>query len=147
MLWNDWVTPNMKNSGSPSRQYTKDGHSSGSRGRASVRILHSLHTLLLLAMITCFMSNQICRAGGFFFDSYALVLYRTLLLINTTPLCGYEATRVLNLRAFIIRLIPGSLSPPPPSACQLESLGTRLSPHPTYYTLSRKIIYRYCNVI
>ena len=30
----------------------------------STRDLHSLHTLLLLAMITCFMSNQICRVGG-----------------------------------------------------------------------------------
>ena len=36
-------------------------------------VVHS--TVLLLAMITCFMSNQICRVCGglwFLFDSYAL---------------------------------------------------------------------------
>ena len=48
---------------------------------------------------------------------------------DTTPFCGYGATRVLNWRAFIIRLIPGS---PPPPACRLESLGTRL--HITKHT-------------
>ena len=80
----------------------------------STKDLHSLHTLLLLAMTTCFMFNQICRAGGglqFLFDSYALLLYRTLLFVNTTLLCDYGATRIWNLRAFIIWLIPGS----PPS--------------------------------
>ena len=37
--------------------------------------------LLLLAMTTCFMSNQICRVGGvlcFLFDSYALLLCQKL---------------------------------------------------------------------
>ena len=42
------------------------GHSSSSRGPCFclAKDLHSLHTLLLLAMITCFMSNIICRVGG-----------------------------------------------------------------------------------
>ena len=90
-------TPNLKNSGSPSRWYTKEILCSYSyrqdldpsslatpvvvEGRASVWINKRL---LLLA--TCFMSNQICRVGGslwFLFDSYALLLYRTLLLVNT----------------------------------------------------------------
>ena len=41
--------------------------------------------LLLLSMITCFISNQICHVGGslwFLFD--ALLLYQKLLLVNTT---------------------------------------------------------------
>ena len=62
-------------------------------------------------MTTCFMFNQICRIGGglwFLFDSHALLLYRKLFLVDTTPLCGYGATHVWNWRAFVIRLIPGS---------------------------------------
>ena len=41
-------------------------------------------SVLLLAMTTCFMSNQIFRIGGglwFLFDSHALLLYRKLLLV------------------------------------------------------------------
>ena len=50
--------------------------------------------------------------------------YYSSLLVNTMPLCGYGATHIWNLRAFIIWLIPGSPSPPP--TCRLESPGTRL---------------------
>ena len=41
------------------------------------------HTLLLLAKTTCLMSNQIChvQVAVVLFDSYALLLYRKLLLI------------------------------------------------------------------
>ena len=67
-----------------------------------------------------------CRRHFFLFDSYALLLYLKLLLVNTTPLCSYGAMRFWNWRAFIIWPIPGSPFPPPPSACRLESLGTRL---------------------
>ena len=98
-------------------------------GRVSVWITASL---LLLAMITYFMPNQICRVGGglwFLFDSYALLLYRILLLVIT---CQYKAALWLwnNMhlefaRIHYIRLIPGSPSPFP-FACRLESLGTRL---------------------
>ena len=49
--------------------------------------------------------------------------YHSSLLVNTTQFCGYGTTLIWNWRAFIIRLIPGS---PPPPACWLESLGTRL---------------------
>ena len=84
--------------------------------------------LPLLAKTTSFMSNKTCRIGGvfFLFDSHATLLYRKLILVNTTPLCGYGAPCVWNWRAFINWLIPGS---PPSSACRLESLGTRLSAH------------------
>ena len=85
------------------------------------------NTMLLLAMTTCFMSSQFCRVGGglwFLFDSYALLLYRKLLLVITRQylrrFCGYGAMRVWNWRAFVIRLIPGS---PPPSACRLGEPG------------------------
>ena len=41
--------------------------------------------------------------------------YYSSLSVNITPLCGYGATCVWNLRAFIIPLIPaGSPHPPPP---------------------------------
>ena len=78
----------------------------------------------MLAMATWFMSNKTCHVGGgfclihmcyFFTGCYNLHYYAALR-------CSYGAPRVWNWRTFIIRLIPGS----PPSACRLESLGTRL---------------------
>ena len=80
--------------------------------------------MLLLAMITCFKSigNQICCVGGslwFMFDSYALLLNRTL----THHFMSLMVAE--HLHAFIIQLTPGS-PPPPPSAYRLESLGMRL---------------------
>ena len=44
----------------------------------------------------------------FFTGSYNLSL-----LVNTIPLCGYGVMWVWNWHTFIIRLIPGSPSPPP----------------------------------
>ena len=80
--------------------------------------------LLLLAKTTCFNSNQIFRLGGcllFCLIHLRYVFCQKLLLANNAPFCGYDATRVWNWHAFIIRLISDS------PACRLESLGTRLS--------------------
>ena len=63
-------TPNLKNSGSPSRRYTKkilcsygyqqDLNPSSLATPVVVKArAYNLHTLLLLAIITSFMSNQI----------------------------------------------------------------------------------------
>ena len=85
--------------------------------------------MLLLAMITCFMSigDQNCCVGGslwFLFDSYALPLYQTLLLIITMSLVVAEHA-CLEF-AHIPYSADTRLFSSPPSACRLESLGTRL---------------------
>ena len=115
----------MKNSKSPSGRYTVPRKFCVRMGTDRIWQEHLLpsfvveykkgqrgsHTLLLLAMTTCFMSNQICRVGGglcFLFDSHTLLLYQSSLFVNVTLLCGYGAMRVWNWRSFIIRLIPGS---------------------------------------
>ena len=70
------------------------------------------------------------------------------LRVNIVPLCGYGATCVWNLRAFIIPLTPGSPHPPPPS--RLESLGTRLDKlelknQNCFYKLIENIIIKKCH--
>ena len=106
----------MKNSGSPSRQYTKEILCSyGYRPRAfatSTRkgnvVAHSAivsHDHLFYVYSNLPRRRQfVCFLTRYFFTGS----YYLLLLINTTPHCGYGATHVWNWHAFIIRLIPGS---------------------------------------
>ena len=87
---------------------------------------------LSLAMATCFMSNQTCHIGGccgfclihtqYFFTGS----YYSSLLVKTPPLCCYGATRVWNMCAFIIWLIPGC---PPPFHLPTGETGMRLLAH------------------